>query len=294
VNSQGERFISETAPSKAADNAVLSLNPATHWLVFDAEGLKTLRVRDAVWLGNAEGIEPLKKAGLIRQADSIAALAGSAGIPAPSLEATVQRWNAGVRAGTDTEFGRFTAAKPEKTARELSTPPYYAMQLFPLTRKSMGGLAIDADTRVIDTAGRPIRGLYAVGEVTGVAGINGSYGGEGTFLGPSVFLGRLAGQAVTRDAPGERRMPVPVTAPPAPAKVVDDAYRARAVTVAPGALPALVGAKRNGYWHFEVAHRTVLERGLECTTCHTPDWPTQAAASAVQRQVQLNACDTCH
>lgn len=294
VNSSGQRFISETAPSKAADNAVLKLEPATHWLVFDAEGLKSLRVRDAVWLGNASGIEPLKSAGLIRQADSIAALAGVAGLPAPALEATVQRWNSAVRAGTDTEFGRFSPAKPEKTARELVTAPFYAMQLFPLTRKSMGGLAIDADTRVLDTGGRPIRGLYAVGEVTGVAGINGSYGGEGTFLGPSVFLGRLAGQAATRDAPGDRQPPAAVAAPGKAGKSADAAYRSRAITVDPGALETLIAARRTGYWHFEVSHQIVRERGLDCTTCHTPDWPTQAPASSAQRQVQLNACDTCH
>jgi flavocytochrome c len=294
VNSQGQRFISETAPSKDADNAVLKLTPATHWLVFDAEGMKALRVRDAVWLGNATGIEPLKQAGLIHEAGSIAALAAAAGLPAPALEATVQRWNAAVRAGTDADFGRFSPAKPEKTARELTKAPYYAMQLFPLTRKSMGGLAIDADTRVLDTSGRPIRGLYAVGEVTGVAGINGSYGGEGTFLGPSVFLGRLAGQAITRGVPGERRAPVAVPAPPMPGREIDAAWRARAVTVPPAALPALIEARRSGYWHFEVAHRIVQERSLECTGCHTPDWPTAPAASGAQRQIQLNACATCH
>ena len=109
----------------------------------------------------------------------------------------MQRWNAAVLAGEDTDFARFTPGKPDPAARALHKSPYYALQLFPMTRKSMGGLAIDANTRVLDERGRPIPGLYAAGEVTGVAGINGSYGGEGTFLGPSVYLGRLAGRAVS-------------------------------------------------------------------------------------------------
>ncbi|MEQ1802762.1 MAG: FAD-dependent oxidoreductase [Gammaproteobacteria bacterium] len=296
VNIKGQRFISETASTKVADNAVLSQTPATHWLVFDADGLKTLRVRDAVWLGNPEGIEPLKKLGLIRQADSLAALAGAAGLPAAALEATVARWNAAVLAGNDADFGRFAPGKPDAAARQIGKPPYYAMQLFPLTRKSMGGLAIDANTRVVDDDGQPIPGLYAAGEVTGVAGINGSYGGEGTFLGPSVYLGRLAGQADSRS--GDRREPasdpMAVPAPPEIKVSTDPAYRAMAVTLPPDALPALIDAKRPGYWHFEVAHRIVGERGLDCTACHTPGWPTKPAASAAQRQVQLNACDTCH
>ena len=215
VNSSGLRFISETAPSKLADQTVLGQTPATHWLIFDADGLRTLRIRDAVWLGNAAGIEPLKAAGLIRQADSIAALAEATGLPATALEETVQRWNASVVAGSDAEFSRFTPASPDATARELRRAPFYAVQLFPMTRKSMGGLAIDADARVLDAAGRPVPGLYAAGEVTGVAGINGSYGGEGTFLGPAVLLGRIAGRSASGGASALRREPKAVTAPAA-------------------------------------------------------------------------------
>lgn len=293
VDSRGQRFISETAPSKDADDAVLGLEPATHWLVFDAEGLKTLRVRDGVWLGNPAGIEPLKSQGLIRQAESIAALAAASGLPAPALEATVDRWNAAVGAGNDADFGRFTPAKPDRSARVIAKAPFYAMQLFPMTRKSMGGLAIDEDTRVVDKDGRPIPGLYAAGEVTGVAGINGSYGGEGTFLGPSVYLGRLAGRAVAGTS-GDRRDPAPAPAPPKSTVSTDPDYRARAITLPPESLPRIIDARRPGYWHFEMAHEIVGERRLDCTACHTPEWPTAAAASAAQRQVQLNSCATCH
>jgi hypothetical protein len=56
----------------------------------------------------------------------------------------------------------------------------------------------------------------------------------------------------------------------------------------------LLDGQRPGYWHFEVAHRIVLERNLDCTACHTPEWPTAAATSSSQRQVQLTACSTCH
>jgi hypothetical protein len=91
-----------------------------------------------------------------------------------------------------------------------------------------------------------------------------------------------------------RRDPKAVAAPAAVRISTDPAYRSRTITVPTGSLPQLAGAQRPGYWHFEVAHRIVLERALDCTTCHTPDWPTVAASSAAQRQVQLNACNTCH
>ena len=294
VNSSGLRFLSELASTKVADAAVLRQAGATHWLIFDADGLRTLRIRDAVWLGNPAGIEPLKAAGLIRQANSIAALAGVAGLPAAALETTVERWNAAVASGNDADFGRFTLPRPDRAARALQRAPFYALQLFPLTRKSMGGLAIDASTRVLNTAGRPIRGLYAVGEVTGVAGINGSYGGEGTFLGPSVLLGRTAGRAVS-DGRITVRRDLPAVAAPRAIKVsADPVYRTRAITVPQAALAQLIAADRPGYWHFEAAHRIVAERALDCTACHTPDWPTQATRSSAQKQVQLSSCATCH
>ncbi len=294
VNASGHRFMNERAPSKVADETVLQQSPATHWLIFDADGLRTLRIRDAVWLGNPAGIGPLKAAGLIHHADSLAALAAQAGLPEAALAATVEHWNAAVLAGGDAEFGRFTEAKPDSSARQLRKAPFYGIQLFPMTRKSMGGLAIDSSARVVDAAGRPVRGLYAAGEVTGVAGINGRYGGEGTFLGPSVFLGRLAGRAVS-GGDGALRIEPKAVAPPATLTVsVDPEYRGRAITVPDGALPQLVNAQRPGYWHFEVAHRIVLERALDCTACHTPVWPTSPANSLAQRQVQLNACSTCH
>ena len=48
----------------------------------------------------------------------------------------------------------------------------------------------------------PIPGLYAAGEVAGMAGghINGKAGLEGTMLGPSIFSGRVAGGWAAHEA----------------------------------------------------------------------------------------------
>jgi hypothetical protein len=59
-------------------------------------------------------------------------------------------------------------------------------------------------------------------------------------------------------------------------------------------LAALVAADRPGYWHFQRAHRTVAERGLDCQACHTPAWPTITAATPAHRLEQLRSCTTCH
>jgi predicted oxidoreductase len=78
--------------------------------------------------------------------------------------------------------------------------PLIAVRLSILTRKTLGGLQTDLDSRVIDAAGEPIPGLYAAGEVAGFGGggLHGYRALEGTFLGGCIFSGRAAGRAAAR------------------------------------------------------------------------------------------------
>jgi predicted oxidoreductase len=78
--------------------------------------------------------------------------------------------------------------------------PLIAIREFILSRKSLGGLQTDLESRVLDLAGKPIPGLYAVGETAGFGGggIHGRGSLEGTFLGSCVLTGRLCGQAIGR------------------------------------------------------------------------------------------------
>jgi len=201
VNTQGRRFVGEGVDSKGYEAAVFTQSPPTHWLIFDAQGRRKLRVRGASWL-NPDSItaEILDAPAVGHKSATIAALATATRLPPAALRDTVDRYNEFVADGEDTNFERFGAKSTGRKPTSITTPPYYALQLFPMTRKSMGGLAIDANGQALDVQGRPITGLYAAGELTGVAGINGSHGGSGTFLGPSVFIGRLAGRAAGRGA----------------------------------------------------------------------------------------------
>jgi len=76
--------------------------------------------------------------------------------------------------------------------------PLIAIREFILSRKSLGGLQTDLESRVLNTMGEPIPGLYAVGETAGFGGggIHGKGSLEGTFLGSCVLTGRLAGRAI--------------------------------------------------------------------------------------------------
>ena len=105
---------------------------------------------------------------------------------------TVARYNKAFddKLAKDPEFG-----KPLGASKKFDTAPYYAIQIFPLARKNFGGVKTDKQCRVVDKHYEPIPGLYAAGEVAGMAGghINGRAGLEGTMLGPSLFSGRVAG-----------------------------------------------------------------------------------------------------
>ena len=77
--------------------------------------------------------------------------------------------------------------------------PLVAVRLRVLTRKTLGGLQTDLDSRVLDAAGSPVDGLFAAGEVAGFGGggLHGYRSLEGTFLGGCLFSGRAAGRAIS-------------------------------------------------------------------------------------------------
>jgi predicted oxidoreductase len=72
-----------------------------------------------------------------------------------------------------------------------------AIREFIISRKSMGGLQTDLESRVLGRQGKPVPGLFAAGEAAGFGGggMNGKRGLEGTFLGGCLFGGRMAGKA---------------------------------------------------------------------------------------------------
>lgn len=87
-------------------------------------------------------------------------------------------------------------AKPHKFL-DPENGPLIAVRLHILTRKTLGGLQTDLDSRAIGPDGAVVPGLFAAGEVAGFGG--GGYHGynalEGTFLGGCIFSGRNAGRS---------------------------------------------------------------------------------------------------
>ncbi|WP_299028416.1 FAD-binding dehydrogenase [uncultured Sulfitobacter sp.] len=86
-------------------------------------------------------------------------------------------------------------AKPHAIL-DKANGPLIAVRLNVITRKSLGGVHTDLQSRVLTSEGAVLEGLYAAGEAAGFGG--GGYHGynalEGTFLGGCLFSGRIAGQ----------------------------------------------------------------------------------------------------
>ncbi|MBL1108907.1 FAD-binding dehydrogenase [Streptomyces sp. 5-8] len=78
--------------------------------------------------------------------------------------------------------------------------PLIGVRMRVLTRKTLGGIQTDLDSRALGADGTPIEGLYAAGEVAGFGGggVHGYNALEGTFLGGCLFSGRAAGRAAAR------------------------------------------------------------------------------------------------
>ncbi len=96
---------------------------------------------------------------------------------------------------------RFTRVVAPHRLTDPKAGPLIAVKLHILTRKSLGGLETDLDSRVLRDDGTVLAGLYAAGEAAGFGGggVHGYRSLEGTFLGGCIFSGRAAGRAAARD-----------------------------------------------------------------------------------------------
>lgn len=88
-------------------------------------------------------------------------------------------------------------ARPHRVL-DADAGPLIAVRLHVLTRKTLGGLHTDLDSRVLDRSGSPVPGLYAAGEAAGFGGggVHGYRALEGTFLGGCMFTALAAARAL--------------------------------------------------------------------------------------------------
>lgn len=190
VNRDGVRFVDEGADIRNFTYArygkeILNQPGRIAFQIFDSQ--VTDRLRDEYRIR-----EVMSATG-----DSIEVIAEELGIDPVGFSRTVAQYNDAV---TDGEYdparldGKGTTGiSPPKSnwALRLDQPPFTGYAVTCGITFTFGGLKIDADSRVIDTQGYPIPGLFAAGELVGGLFYENYPGGSGLMAG-AVF-GRLAG-----------------------------------------------------------------------------------------------------
>jgi succinate dehydrogenase/fumarate reductase flavoprotein subunit len=131
-------------------------------------------------------------------ADSVRLLAKKMNVDPDSLEETITRYNQFAEKGEDPDW-----SDPEQihvvfglenvNLKPIAGPPYGAIQQWPGTLGTNGGLRIDIDARVLGNQTPIIDGLYAAGN-TSAAVLGGSYPGAGACVGSSMVTGYWAGK----------------------------------------------------------------------------------------------------
>ena len=142
------------------------------------------------------------------------ALAGTADVKPAVLQATADAFDANFSRGdsvvNDDQIRRIEHARhwgPDKLRTCKPAPlqkpgagPFIAIQMQLVTRKSLGGLQTDLQSRVLNGAGQPMAGLYCVGEAAGFGGggASGKRSLEATFLPGCILTARAAARSITR------------------------------------------------------------------------------------------------
>jgi tricarballylate dehydrogenase len=197
VNVEGNRFVDEGADFRNYTYAkygadILRQTGGIAIQIFDAKVDPLLRSEEY----RAPSVTKV-------EADTLSGLAQKLGIDVTQFLRTVEEFNSAVIGSpfnpTIKDGSATRGITPPKSnwSQRLDTPPFVA---FPVTcgiTFTFGGLRTDTDGRVLDTASRVIKGLYAAGEMMGGLFYFNYPGGSGLTAG-SVF-GRRAGAAAVTD-----------------------------------------------------------------------------------------------
>jgi 3-oxosteroid 1-dehydrogenase len=86
---------------------------------------------------------------------------------------------------------------PNPCLRPIEKRPFYAMPIYPGDIGTNGGLLTDEKARVVGRDGKPIAGLFAIGD-NAASAMGESYPGAGVTIGPGVTFGFVAARELTK------------------------------------------------------------------------------------------------
>lgn len=149
---------------------------------------------------------------VVELANEMNALTGTNDVDAALLERDIKAYDANIARGpklhNDDQLRRIAHVRRYLGDRlrtcnmqpifDPNAMPLIAIRTQILTRKSLGGIQVDLEAKVLDKSGKPISNLFAVGESCGFGGggMHGRRALEGTFLGGCVYSGRVAARSI--------------------------------------------------------------------------------------------------
>jgi 3-oxosteroid 1-dehydrogenase len=203
VNRSARRFANEAVSYNALGPVLHNFDENTHdyvnlpyWVIVDSRYTSKYRFFTAAHGSGAPDWAV--------SADTVEELGNKLGLDGAVLHHTVERFNAGVRSGRDTEFGRGDATydnfwgdkdfeAPYRTLGIIDQAPFYAVKMEAGVLGTCGGPRANEHAQVIDWKDEPIEGLYVCSNAMSspTAGV---YGGAGGTLGPGMTFGFIAGR----------------------------------------------------------------------------------------------------
>jgi len=220
VLSNGKRFVNEADGYYQFTAAMIATAPAgeevTAWLICD----HAFQRRYPFGMSKPFPIPvwPYVRSGYLKRARTLDELARQCGIEPSGLTNTVAAFNTHAVLGEDPEFGRGTSAfnrgsgdpehKPNPSLAPIQKGPFYAIKVLPGSFGTFAGLKTDPMSRVLNSDGEPIAGLYAAGsDQANVMG--GHYPSGGINIGPAMTFGYIAGRHTAGVAEYEDVTPAP-------------------------------------------------------------------------------------
>lgn len=182
VNKNGARFSDESQGYSEQAAIVLAQPDGIAFDIFD-ERIASIARQFA-------DFQQAEACGAIIEASTVAELAMRLNIPAAAIAQSFAEVEEAKSAGTKDRFGRsFAGASPLLS-------PFKAAKVTGALFHTQGGLAVDAEARVLDRQGAALPNLFAAGgAAAGVSGSRASGYLSGNGLLTATVLGRLAGQS---------------------------------------------------------------------------------------------------
>ena len=186
VNKNGQRYVNEDAGYCGASAAQLRQPDHASWAIFDSKWPEEIpastefgggmgwdqdgREINAPWVAEDEERDVFdyeREAGYMSEAETLEELADLMGLDSDAKStflSTVDRYNQLCETAVDEDFGKRSELMRLSSIKE---PPFYAVRMITDLGVSVGGLINDVEGRLLDDDGKPIPGLYGIGNVTG-------------------------------------------------------------------------------------------------------------------------------